>query len=114
MRAYYFGCVEQAGHYMHTPDLRHDWEFMRTNPWGNKIDGGLVPKREGRFAITRKDGWTALAFVDNTVDSRPGSNSAFLAEGDFDLDQMLAIAKEQFPAIWKRCGLPEPPTGEQR
>lgn len=108
-RTYYFGCVGGPGHYMHRPDMSTDWSFCRNNPWGCGIDGGLLKGRKERYVLTQKDGWTALSFVDNTVDSRPGSNSSFLAGGNFTVEEMFAIAKRDFPAIASRCRLP---TGE--
>lgn len=96
-KVYYFGCDGQAGHYMHTPDMRTDSAFMRSNPWGYGIDDGFK-------GLQHKDGWTALAMTDYTVDSRPGSNSVFLAEGEFDAKQMAELAVLHFPSIVKRIG----------
>ena len=110
MKVYYFGCVERAGHYMHTPDMRTDSSFMHENPWGFSIDGGLLPKREVQHepVLAHKDGWTALSFWDRTVDSRPRSNSSFLAEGTHTMDEMFAIAHQYFPKIALRTSLPTP------
>jgi len=100
MRVYYFGCKDEPGHYMHTPDLKVDWEFMRGNPWGNEIDDGFK-------GLAYKGGWTALAMPDYTVDSRPGSNSVFLAEGIFYEKEMIEIAYHYFPEIARRLSLKE-------
>ena|ERR1019366_3343006 len=112
MRVYYFGCNEQAGHYMHEPNMVHrsvDTErgrFLYDNPWGLYIDGDLCMegKRqiEGEALIHHKDDWTAMAFWDRSVDTRPGSNSVFLAEGTFNFDEMMALAKEYFPQVLNR------------
>jgi hypothetical protein len=112
MRVYYFGCWEDVGHYMRSSSsdrslesCRAEHDFMYTNPWGTNIDGGLCPKgpqNEGAALVHQKDGWTALSFWDRSVDSRLGSNSNFLAEGTFDLAQMIAIAKEHFPTVMER------------
>lgn len=106
VRAYYFGCVNGPGHYMHKPDLGHDWHFLRANPWGINIDDGFK-------GLRYMDGWTALAIRDYSVDSRPGSNSVFLAEGDYTAAQMAEIAKQQFPSIAKRVHI-DLFTGEDR
>ena len=110
MRVFYFGCIDVAGHYMHASSPPRNLEERRavsqlthSNPWGLNIDGGLCPRRGGAL-VHHKDGWTALAFEDFTVDSRPGSNSVFLAEGTYDFDEMARIAEEYFPAVWARCG----------
>ncbi|HWF06546.1 MAG TPA: hypothetical protein VHA06_22845 [Candidatus Angelobacter sp.] len=106
MRAYYFGCVAAPGHYMHRPNLSTDWEFCKNNPWGYRIDGELLKGQKERYVVTHKDGWTALSFIDNTVDRRPGSNSSFLVEGTFTLEEMFYLGHENFPTIAKRTSLP--------
>ena len=98
MRIYYFGCYEQAGHYMYTPDMRTDSQFMKINPWGCGIDDGFK-------GLQHKDGWTALARADYTVDTRPGSNSVFLAQGTLTEPQMVELAHQYFPSVAKRIGL---------
>jgi hypothetical protein len=104
-KVYYFGCVGSVGHYMHSnaPSLTLEERravslFTRTNPWGFSIDGGFK-------GLQHKDGWTALAMDDFTIDDRPGSNSVFLAEGEFDEPQMIKLAYQHFPAVAKRIGL---------
>ena len=114
MRVYYFGCDGQAGHYMHLPNMLTDWKFLDSNPWGWKIDYEILKGREGQYVLTHKDGWTALSFHDYTVDQRPGSNSSFLAEGEYTRDQMFGIAWEHFPSIAKRVSLPSAPRKEGR
>lgn len=104
MRIYYFGCVKICGHHMYRPEndppksleeRRELSDFVRTNPWGFNIDNGFK-------GLQHKDGWTAYAMVDNTVDSRPGSNSVFIAEGTFTEQEMKALAREHFPVISRR------------
>lgn len=99
-RVYYFGCVGEAGHYMHTPEpgLSHSWDFMYSNPWGLSLDDGFK-------GLQYKDGWTALAMHDYTVDSRSGSNSVFIAEGNLSEAEMVKLAYEFFPTIAKRIGV---------
>jgi hypothetical protein len=79
--------------------------FAYTNPWGLKIDGSLAPDAigqiEGLALLHHKDGWTAVAFWDRTGDHRGGSNSVFLAKGEFTFDEMLDLAREAFPEIMK-------------
>lgn len=89
---------------MHTPDMLTDSGFLHRNPWGLRIDGGLLPKQEHQHEpiVSHQDGWTAMAFWDRTVDTRPGSNSCFLAEGDYSLDEMCALAVKHFPRVVKR------------
>lgn len=110
-KVFYFGCNDQPGHYMHSPGMKVQWGFCRNNPWGYSIDGGLLKGHKERFVLTHKDGWTALSFVDNTVDKRPGSNSSFLAEGTFTLDEMFELARKNFPHIAARIKLFGPSGG---
>jgi hypothetical protein len=115
MRVFYFGCHEQAGHFMRAPHSPRSLEerreisaFAETNPWGHGIDGDLCVEgaAEGVASLNHKDGWTALSFWDHSVDTRGGSNSNFLAEGTFTFDEMIAIAHQHFPDIMKRFGFP--------
>ncbi len=102
---YHFGCLGVVGHYMTAPGGRSEDSLTRSNPWGLQIDGYLCPQDsqvEGRACLHHKDGWTAIAFWDRSVDSRPMSNSAFLAPGTFTFDEMLALAREQRPEIVNR------------
>ena len=57
---------------------------------------------EGKAALHYKGGWTALAFWDRSVDSRPGSNSVFLAEGTHQFEDMVVLAQQSFPSIMQR------------
>src|SRR3954464_1419685 len=99
MKAYYFGCWNSVGHYTHDPKGKHVYSkrgggfYPDDQPW-EKIDGMLTPgqrndqgrlvydamskEHQGEAALHHKDGWTALAIHDFTVDSRPNSNSVFL------------------------------------
>lgn len=115
-RFYYFGCIDQPGHYMHSSPAPRDIEerrevshFVHSNPWGYDIDGGLCPKGpevEGRAIVRHKDGWTALSFWDRSVDRRGKCNSNFLAVGDLTFDQMVELAKRHFPHVVERFSFP--------
>jgi len=119
MRAFYFGCYKHPGHYLWVPGMgSHSMSLLaKTIPWGDHVDGGLCPGKKGRDGWTRSygtaqvegqaehhvlDGWTAVAFWDRSGDSRPGSNSAFIFEGVFTFEGVIARSKEVFPEIWKR------------
>ena len=59
--------------------------------------------------ISRLGGWgfTALAFWDNSVDKRPGSNSIiFCPDLTISHDEMLSESQRRFPEVFKR--LPKP------
>lgn len=106
----YFGCIGESGHYLWSSPYRRTRDIDET-PWGMKIDGKLCPpadpwgrngQPQGRAALHHKDGWTALAFWDRSVDKRPGSNSVFVADECLSFDQIVTVAKERFPGVWKR------------
>lgn len=102
----YFGCWDRTGHGYHDERGR---SLGPVSPWGYKIDGlhehgAHIP--QGTRYLAHKDGWTALDVTDRTVDKRPGSHSAFLAPGDLNLTQMLALAWGVYPRIAERIGLP--------
>jgi hypothetical protein len=100
----YFGCIDQSGHYLWGDPQRRSFDFSDT-PWDTQVDGGLCMQGgqpQGQAVLHQKDGWTAIAFWDRSVDSRPGSNSAFLADKLLSFDEIVALSKERFPAVWKR------------
>lgn len=118
IHVYYFGCWGVHGHCLYTASGQHAYREEHLLPW-TEIDGRLTPGQErrpnnrfmgvpfefqveGHAALHHKDGWTALAFWDRTVDKRYGANSAFIAEGTHDFDSMCALAEEHFPAVRKR------------
>lgn len=103
---FYFGCIGQSGHYMHTTheSLVRDVGDM---PWGRYgKDGDLPPQKsgqvEGQAMLHHMDGWTALAFWDRSVDTRPGSSSNFFFRGTYDFAETVALARTAFPQVWKR------------
>lgn len=112
MSAYYFGCWQQVGHAFFAPGMLTVSPRDVAIPWDSYgIDGKLCPpgrgrgaanQQEGVAALHHKDGWTALAFWDRTVDTRGGSNSAFLLEGEHDYTAALALARETFPEVFAR------------
>jgi hypothetical protein len=104
-RIFYFGCVGQPGHYLWSENLRHVYEPHEC-PWRDfELDGKLCPKgieHQGVAKLTYKEGWTALAFWDRTVDKRGGCNSAFLLNGTLTFEQACQTAKHLMPSIWNR------------
>ena len=106
---YYFGCWgSECGHYL-KDKFGKRIDFEKT-PWINKIDGVLCPKKNigaGAAKINYRSFvggrvWTALAFWDYSVDERPGSNSIFIFQGKFNFKDMIKIAKDNFPDIFRR------------
>lgn len=105
---YYFGCWNEVGHYFHDPNGRRPRvvgpfdAFDRNRP----IDAIYAPfgvnQDESATNLAYTNGWTVLAMWDRSIDSRPGSNAAFLAEGKHTENEMLASAKQLYPQIVNR------------
>jgi hypothetical protein len=119
--AFYFGCVREAGHYMHDVWLRRSPKMPAGCPWNDhNLDGTMQPNGrkpgssycppgpqiEGHALVHRSNGWTALGFWDRSVDSRGGGNSCFIFKGDYDFDTMCKLAAEHFPTVWSRFTFP--------
>ncbi len=108
----YFGCHEKPGHYFWAPGMIHWMDAAEVVPWGWKVDGTLCPGYVGPFqrthgredvaAVHYRDGWTALAMWDTSVDPRPGSCSVFVAKGGFTQEEMMWLAEEHFPEVTNR------------
>lgn len=109
-KMYFFGCHGTGGHYYYDPETGQSVSRKDLpGPWGYQIDGSLAPQRDRtpfRCVVTHKDGWTALSFWDYTIDKRPGSNANFLTRGEYDFEEMVTLAAEQWPQIMKRFGAP--------
>lgn len=109
MRWYYFGCWAQAGHFLFTEGMRYplfsDKEHSLT-----KFDGLLAPQgiRTPYIAtVSRLGGWgySALSFWDNSVDTRPGSNSIIFAPSlSVSYDGIMKGFQRYFPEVWSRVG----------
>ena len=106
---YYFGCHQRVGHGWYDTEMQR----VRTTPFGSSpvgvpwkyVDGKLKPSYTvGEAALHFKDGWVALAFEDNSVDKRPGSNSVFVFPGrpDRTFEEIVGAARALFPRVWER------------
>jgi len=105
---YYFGCKGQPGHYLF--DQRGQKAYRPPfEKMDNRFDGNLTPQFKGtkyfEAALSRLGGYgySALAWHDNSVDTRSGSNSVIFAPSlDIDPEEMLAEAKVRFPWVFAR------------
>lgn len=106
----YFGPWDGLGHFMHMEEGRRPpREQKKEGPWDpfkpGGPDGGLQPEgpqEEGKALLHHKDGWTALAFWDRTVDHRGNSCSTYIAEGVFTFTEMVEMAKTRFAPRWNK------------
>lgn len=116
---WFFGCIGDSGHYLWSPVSRgHDSKTLRSViPWGDGLDGGLCPgaydrrfpkmpqrdyQPEGYAAVSYRGGWTALAWWDRSVDSRPGSNAAVLVHELATASELLERARVVWPEVFSR------------
>jgi hypothetical protein len=107
----YFGCFEQAGHFVWNIDYEHvnPWKTLGAY-WLQMHDGVLTPHYSGQYFPDEGDAlvhhfgnFTVLAFWDYSVDSRWGSNSMFAIPGHhLDFSEVLVEAKKAFPKIFER------------
>lgn len=106
----YFGCWREVGHYLWLPNMRRpdrDDPVLGWNAAGpfRRLDGTLTPRdtaAQSAAAIHHRDGWTALAMNDYTVDSRGKSNSVFVMDSDLSFQHAYAHALQAFPDVVKR------------
>jgi len=117
---YYFGCWNQAGHYLHEPGGNTVFReavgpFTGGMPYGDQLplDGTFAPgpnrssgvrniEDETAVALTHIRGWTVLAMWDRSVDTRGACNAAFIAEGSNTMAEMWALARQHFPQVVQR------------
>lgn len=100
----YFGCHRVPGHYLWAPGMR-----PASSSRLDFIDALFCPqnKQQGiaNLVHLNLDGpRTVLAFWDCSVDSRHGSNSAFILPGLLWFDAAVAAARAAFPEVWSRFG----------
>ena len=115
--ALYFGCLGEAGHYVHSPrgwTTSLDPRNQYGTPWSIRhMDGGLLTNRkvpdqpDGRVHWThggRPHFWHAFFWWDRSADQRGASNSGFYVRG-FAMhceSESFAYALEQWPQVVKR------------
>jgi len=106
MKCFYFGCGDSVGHSLWTTEGKSVWGDDALPFQWTKLDGGFIGEglkyKQGHATLTVVDGWTVLAFADNSIDSRPNSNSAYAIEGVFNFAEACKIAEEKFPYQWNR------------
>lgn len=106
----FYGCIgTEVGHYLlDAQGGRPSYHQLENKgPKALKyLDGGFLALRPERGVIYRSliPGWTIIALIDNSVDTRPGSNAAFLWPGEHTVEEMVTQAKEAFPEITRRLG----------
>lgn len=120
-RAFYFGCWDGPGHYLHDADGRHIWGKDRPKgfPWTDGLmdagllrNGGIADKPTGRVHWTcgghGADIWFAFFWWDRSVDRRGACNSGFYVQvfSIWDKQKAFEFACETFPTIVSRQQFP--------
>jgi hypothetical protein len=120
MRALYFGCGDQTGHYWFMPNERGGVTYAHGNAgwWQDHPPDGtyappIDPQVEGvaqlvyvNEPIAGFHPWTVLAFWDRSIDKRGASNSVFVFSAVLTFDEALAEAQRVFPLLFKRFTFP--------
>lgn len=112
--AFYFGCWEELGHFLH--DAQGNTPRDNPTPWSDGLmDSGLLKNGkvpdvpDGRVYWTcAKGNWHAFFWWDRSVDRRGACNSSFYVQG-FPLNQAaeaFAFACSVFPKIVARQKFP--------
>lgn len=114
IKTYFFGVISPdcKGHSFYDPSGKYLTAYERYElPFRIEIlDGGLLfnPQEQGRLHLATINGFTILGMWDRTGDSRPNSNSSFIAQGIHTMEQMVEISKSNFPNLWNRIHPPQP------
>jgi hypothetical protein len=124
MQAFYYGCWDGPGHYLHNDQSQtlYSREYKTANgsplrgpkhryeikglPWGEEhMDAGLLKNGRRPDIYDGKLYWTcggaglfwfAFFWWDNSIDTRPGSNSGFYVEMDWCIHNIIPKG-EQIP-----------------
>lgn len=104
MNVAFFGCWEQAGHFLRDANGRTLESFGPFVP--ESLDGTFLRKDHripGQVDILCFKDYTVISFEDYTVDTRPGSNGSFIVEGyALTKRECWAAAEKVFPLIVQR------------
>ncbi len=102
---FFFGRRDEPGHGCHCPKTGNFSYYHRPDPFGSNLDSGYAPKDSAvqfRCSLVQKDGWTLIAFWDNTIDKRGKSNAAFVAKGLLSFDEILEKAETSCPRLFEK------------
>ncbi len=104
MSLYYFGCADQPGHHLYD---QHGRMLRVAGPFTPFNIDGIFPHRmpgqdESIVSLVYWQGWTVLAMWDRSIDTRQGSNVAFIADTPLSLADMWSLARATYPKIVAR------------
>lgn len=114
-KLFFFGCWTNLGHHLFNTRAISVSADRAGLPWAepdmDQCPGWRKSKDvnfpedqqiEGRAKLHHKDGWTALAWWDRSVDHRYGSNAGLYAQGTFTADEMIQLGQTYFPHVFVR------------
>ncbi len=110
----YFGCIKDAGHYLWETQNSRIYSFNIKIPGLNKrvlehLDSVFTPPDwKPGYLISIVPPVMIVSWWDNSVDKRPGSNSAFIGYGYKSAEQILDDAVKLFPSVMSRQERPKP------
>ena len=108
---FYFGCIARPGHYLWDKSLRTvNICYSDVLPKGvnvkllERIDQTFVPPDgiECLYNVSIVPPLTIIAWADYSVDTRLGSNSALIAYGYSNVEEIFKAAKTDFPFLLAR------------
>lgn len=114
-RLWFFGCRDQAGHYLTAPNGQGVRDFEADNlniPRAAELDGSVIflpfPEIIGRGALTYlpANDRTVLAWWGSPWDSRGKVNNALIGAGYMTADALWQHAAQQMPSLMARLAMP--------
>lgn len=105
----YLGCWGRVGHYYWVNGRdRGALDSPKNCPWRQLDSKKMIDSDiQGEAYIHHKDGWTALAIGDRSVDSRPNSRAVFAVNvPDLDAEEVEFLARKfkMYSHIFDRIG----------
>jgi hypothetical protein len=102
----FFGCWDEAGHYMRTPDKQMVHDCVRVGiPRPEDLDGSRLflphPENvgEGRITYLPALNVTVLSWWNRIIDTRPGVNSHVICRGGQGIQTMWNVFASRFPDL---------------
>lgn len=111
----YYGCSNNnTGHYVFTAEGGNIYSLSHSEKTNNSNflasnDAKLTPidsYKQGRAIFHIYPTFTILAFWDNSVDSRPGSNSMFMLPPGTTSANAIDTARKIFSSVFQRFKFP--------
>lgn len=109
---FYFGPINEAGHYLWSDERSHIWNHAAVGIHKNlfhALDGAFCPPVDQVTGIVQKNQvgpWLILSWWDRSQDTRGACNSNILGKGFESVAELIESAQKQFPAVFARQKTP--------